>query len=193
MILFFDIETTGLSQHNNEIIEVCGIIYDEVTGELEATFDHLIKPVRPIPRMITELTGITNQMVTSAYGEGVVLGMFKDFVSKYDLIAIAGHNIKRFDLPFIKTRMQKAGLETDFLSYTDIIDTLDLAKECGKRKVLPNYNFTTEKGNVSYKLDNLIHYFDLGEQDHRAINDVQFNIEVYKSLTNLLEEEDVGF
>ena len=89
--------------------------------------------------------------------------------------------------------MQKAGLETDFLSYTDLIDTLDLAKECGKRKVLPNYNFTTEKGNVSYKLDNLIHYFDLGEQDHRAINDVQFNIEVYKSLTNLLEEEDVGF
>ena len=57
----FDIETTGLDPAYDEIIEI-GAIKIENDKEIE-TFCTLIKPEYEIDEFITELTGITNEMV----------------------------------------------------------------------------------------------------------------------------------
>ena len=57
----FDIETTGLDPAYGEIIEI-GAIKIENDKEIE-TFCILIKPEYEIDEFITELTGITNEMV----------------------------------------------------------------------------------------------------------------------------------
>ena len=66
-----------------------------------------------------------------------------------------------------------------------------IAKEKHKAGLLPGYNYTTDKGNLSFKLEWLMDYYNIGSQDHRAINDVRHNIEVYRELTS--KEEDYGF
>ena len=57
----FDIETTGLDPAYGEIIEI-GAIKIENGKEIE-TFNTLIKPEYEIDEFITELTGITNEML----------------------------------------------------------------------------------------------------------------------------------
>ena len=91
----FDIETTGLDPMYDEIIEI-GAIKIENGKEIE-TFSTLIKPEYEINDFITELTGITNEMVQNAPKINEVLTRFMDFIK--DSI-ILGHNIN-FDINFI--------------------------------------------------------------------------------------------
>ena len=60
----FDIETTGLSPEHNEIIEIGALKVRE--GKVVDRFIRFIEPEAGIPPMITQLTGITNDMVEGA-------------------------------------------------------------------------------------------------------------------------------
>lgn len=91
----FDIETTGLDPMYDEIIEI-GAIKIEDGKEIE-TFSTLIKPEYEIDEFITELTGITNEMVMDAPKINEVLPKFMDFIK--DSI-ILGYNVN-FDINFI--------------------------------------------------------------------------------------------
>ena len=75
----FDIETTGLDSMYDEIIEI-GAIKIEDGKEIE-TFSTLIKPEYEIDEFITELTGITNEMVIDAPKINEVLPKFMDFIN----------------------------------------------------------------------------------------------------------------
>ncbi len=60
-----DVETTGGSpQHGHRVTEVAAI--SVAAGEVTGVFSTLVNPERPIPRMITSLTGITDDMVSDA-------------------------------------------------------------------------------------------------------------------------------
>lgn len=59
-----DIETTGLSPQYDEIIEIAAIKYR--AGVKVDQFTTLVKPECEIDEYITELTGITNEMVATA-------------------------------------------------------------------------------------------------------------------------------
>ena len=67
--LFVDVETTGLSS-KDEIIELAMLQfeYDSETSKIhrifnESSFSKLCQPTFPIPAEITEINGITNEMV----------------------------------------------------------------------------------------------------------------------------------
>ncbi len=95
----FDFETTGLSSENDRIIEAAAILFEN--GEVKDTFVSLVNPRRPIPHMITRITGISDEMVIDApYEKDMVNDLF-DFIGDYPLIA---HNI-HFDIEFL--RIQK--------------------------------------------------------------------------------------
>ena len=64
--LFFDLETTGFSREHNDIIEIAGILVDSETQQIIDSFHEYVKPRQRIPAKITELTGITNDMVRYA-------------------------------------------------------------------------------------------------------------------------------
>ena len=60
----FDLETTGLDSNYDEIIEIGALRVRN--NKIVEQFTTLIKPEYPIDEFITELTGITNEMVNDS-------------------------------------------------------------------------------------------------------------------------------
>ena len=82
-----DIETTGLSIYDSEIIELSAIrVRDNVITD---TFTTLVRPQSYIPFNIVTLTGITNEMVENAPTIDVAIQKFLDFIGDDILL---GHN-----------------------------------------------------------------------------------------------------
>jgi len=115
----FDIETTGFSASNDRITEIGAAKI--VNGEIVETFSELINPQINIPRKITEITGITNEMVKNKKTVTVVLPRFLEFCKGSTLVA---HNAK-FDVSFIKQNAENLGLEFEY----EVLDTLSLSRE----------------------------------------------------------------
>ncbi len=117
--VILDIETTGLSPHRDEIIELSALLIrnDEIVEE----FNRLVKPEGEISAFISNLTGITPEMVADAPDIATAIKDFDDFcVGKI----VLGHNIT-FDISFIDYNLQKY----HGLSFSnDFIDSLRLAK-----------------------------------------------------------------
>ncbi len=94
--LVFDIETSGLSQYNDRILELGLVVVnnDEVVkGESKYVNARIL--VEP---NITKITGITQQDVDRGEPLEDVLDWFQGELQDYKLI---GHNVFRFDHPFL--------------------------------------------------------------------------------------------
>lgn len=143
----FDLETTGLDPKVNEIIEIGAIRYKDGV-EIER-FHSYIKPNVSIPRFITELTGITNNMVRTAPRINEALIKFINFIGNDTLVA---HNAL-FDLKFVSIFCKAYNL-----SFTNKkIDTLQLARVC----------VNTE----NHKLETIKKYFGINVSSHNALDD----------------------
>lgn len=94
--LAFDLETTGTDPLRDEIIEIGAVRISD--GALGEEFSALVKPSRTLPRLISELTGITDQDLAEAPPLTEVLPKFLDFMGDSVLVA---HNID-FDYAFLK-------------------------------------------------------------------------------------------
>ena len=117
-VVVFDIETTGFSPVINEIIEIGAIKIHE--GKIIDRFSSFVNPSEPIPKKITELTGISNELVKDAETINVILPRFLEFIEGSILVA---HN-SSFDISFIKEAAKKSGFQFDYKS----IDTWTLSK-----------------------------------------------------------------
>ena len=85
-----DTETTGISVEKAELIEVAGVKVEN--NEIVSTFSEVVKAREyiSVSKEITELTGITNEMVDKAPRVGDVLPKYKDFIGDS---VILGHNV----------------------------------------------------------------------------------------------------
>jgi len=165
----FDIETTGLRPDKEAITEIGAVKI--VNGEITDRFQTFVNPEKPIPRNITELTGISDDMVANAPLIDEAINEFYNFCGSAVLVA---HNAS-FDTSFIKTAAKNCGLGFDFT----YIDTLELAR-------------CTVEGVKNYKLDTLTKHFKVKlANHHRAIDDAAATGEVFLELIKLLEEKGV--
>ena len=112
-LVSLDIETTGLDEDRDAIIEIAAVRFNGKRKEDE--FNTLINPGKHIPDFITGLTGIDDAMVRQAPRLRDVMQELTAFVGDAPII---GHNVK-FDVGFLR----KAGL----FEYQQTIDTLELA------------------------------------------------------------------
>ncbi len=112
-LVAFDLETTGLDPKRDAIIEIGAIRFNE--QRIEDEFSMLVNPGRSIPPFITQITGISDEMVRNAPKIHNVLAEFEAFVGD---VPVIGHNV-RFDLGFV----QKYNL----LTHNAAIDTYELA------------------------------------------------------------------
>src|SRR5689334_13941120 len=102
-IVFLDLETTGGSLAHDRIIEI-GLV-DVESGKLVDEWSTLINPQRPIPMGVQVLTGITDEMVSSAPTfEQVASSLAERLQGKI----LAAHNA-RFDYGFLKEEFRRAG------------------------------------------------------------------------------------
>ena len=148
----FDIETTGLNSHTNEIIEIGAVKIK--SGRIVDRYSQLINPGRPIPYHITEITSITDEQVANEPKIDKVIGKFVDFVGDAVLVA---HNAP-FDMGFIKRDIKKY-LSIDY--QCSVIDTLQMARD-----LFPDLK--------KYGLGDLNKTLGLAlEKHHRAVDDSQ--------------------
>lgn len=158
-----DIETTGLSSINNEIIELSAIKVEN--NKIVNQFSSLIKPKGKINKFITSLTGITNEMVTNQPDIVEVLPVFMNFVRND---CVLGHNVN-FDINFIYDNLKKY-FNKEFTN--DYVDTMRLAKKyC---------NFP------SHSLAYLANRFEISTQGHhRALNDCLMTLKIYEKIKKI--------
>lgn len=104
--IVFDLETTGLNAERHEIIEVAAIRYEKGT-KTHVAFQALVKPRKSIPQKITNLTGITQEMVDRD-GQPInqVMQEFAAFVGSLRLVSFNAE----FDMAFLEVAAEECGL-----------------------------------------------------------------------------------
>lgn len=157
-----DLETTSLDPKEGYILEIGAIKCED--GQEISTFNVLIKQQEKLPKTITELTGISDELIA---GEGIerkeALLQLLEFIDGYDLVL---HNAK-FDLAFLKKELADQGLKLPKCHYED---TMLLAKKLRIKS-------------KSFSLQDLADYFGNTEkQAHRALSDCQMTLQVYGEL-----------
>lgn len=116
----FDFETTGFNAGGgDQIIEVGAVKL--LNGEIIDKFSELIDPHRPLPKKITDVTGITDELLQGKDDEEEVI---KRFVKWTEDLPMVAHNAK-FDVSFLERAYQKYNLGT----FTNpVIDTLEISR-----------------------------------------------------------------
>ncbi|MDF9845114.1 MULTISPECIES: 3'-5' exonuclease [unclassified Paenibacillus] len=164
-ITVFDFETTGLNPENERIIEMAAIRV--VGGQLVTGFHTLVNPGRKLDPKITEITGITEEMLVDAMDENLAIRILRNIMGSSLLVA---HNAA-FDLQFLHWAMQRLAGKT---FENPFIDTMTISRE---RTTYP-HKLTDMCGKYGIVL----------EGAHRALNDVEGCWELLKALH---EEESV--
>lgn len=164
-----DIETTGLSPKENDIIEIGAIKVKQ--NKIIDKYESLIRIDYKLNPFITRLTGITDNMLKEGKEINEALQEFLQFTE--DNI-IMGHNVN-FDINFIYDKCERY---LDTYLKNDFIDTMRIAK-----KVLQDV--------PNYKLGTLAKKFDINyENAHRGLTDVEITYEVYNKLRECAIKEE---
>ncbi|MCX7568697.1 ATP-dependent DNA helicase DinG [Tumebacillus sp. DT12] len=163
----FDLETTGLQPTTDRIIEIGAVRVEN--GQITDTFQSLIDPGVPLPPLIKDLTGLTDEQLKEAPVIDDVIGEFLRFIGDSVLVA---HNAE-FDLRFLNEALEEGG----YLAFAgEVIDTLSLAQILWPRQ-------------ASYALEALTrHHGIVHDSAHRAMHDATATAEVLKLLLAKAEE-----
>ena len=168
-----DIETTGLSPEYDDIIELSAI--KVCNNQIQEQFSSLVQPpvyytldeqTHFIPEFITDLTGITDDMVSNAPKIADILPDYLAFIDNGNSIII-GHNVS-FDINFIQKNSEHNGFPTFNPSYVDTI------RIC--RKLFPEKHH--------HRLADVVDYLGIPfseDQAHRSLYDCEITNSVYQA------------
>lgn len=159
-----DVETTGLDPESSELLEIGAVRI--IDHDISETFSTMIRTKQPVPKEITALTGITQQMSEEGSDCTKALEAFWSFLGSSTVI---GHNLS-FDLAFLKKASAEAGLP---VGRNSCIDTRSLAR----RKI---------RDITDYRLETLADYFGIKpERFHRALEDCCTTFQIYEKLNEI--------
>lgn len=163
----FDIETTGLSAARDKITEIGAVKVEN--GVITDTFSTFANPEMPIPQKITQLTGITDDMVKDAPSQSEAVSAFLKFAGDNVLVA---HNAP-FDTSFIAKACEDMGREYNYTS----IDTVAIS-----RAILTDIK--------NCKLDTVAKFLRLGDfNHHRATDDAEMLARIFINLCQRLTDD----
>lgn len=162
-----DLEMTGLAAKLDRIIEIGAVKVRN--SEIVGTYAMLVNPQIPVPQKVTELTGITDEMVSQGEDMDKAVGGLIEFIGDDVLV---GQNIN-FDYSFIKQWAANHKRPLSMSAY----DTLKLA-----RRYLPS--------EMPKKLESLCAYFGINRENaHRALDDAIETQQIFEKLQDVAIEK----
>ena len=168
-IAFIDLETTGVSLSTDRIVEIAIIkLLPDGSRQVKRK---LINPQIPIPKVTSDIHGITNEMVKDAPTFKQVANEVKMYIEGCDL---GGYNSNRFDIPMLMEEFLRAGMDVD-LSKRKMVDVQHIFYTMEPRTLSAAYKFFCEKELVDA---------------HSAEADVSATIDVF--LAQLKKYEKLG-
>ncbi|MEG2669323.1 MAG: PolC-type DNA polymerase III, partial [Oscillospiraceae bacterium] len=153
----FDLETTGLKDEKEMITEIGAIKI--VNGRFADKFSQLVNPTMEITQFVSDLTGITNNMVENMPTIDEVLPKFMKFCGEAIMVA---HNAK-FDMGFIRRQAKRL----DIPVRNDVMDTLEMSKRLFPNEKKHKLNLVAERLGISL------------ENHHRAVDDATATAEIF--------------
>ncbi|MBN2410062.1 3'-5' exonuclease [candidate division KSB1 bacterium] len=156
-MVFFDLETTGLDQDIDRIVQFAFLkVFPDKHHE---EWTELVNPGIPIPREASSVHNITDEMVRDKPGFSHYAPKIKAYLDSCDL---SGFNIARFDVPFLQSEMTRHGQPLD-LNNMKIVDAQTIFHKKEPRTLSAAYRF----------------YCDGEHEDaHDAMSDVRVTLEV---------------
>ena len=134
-LVVFDLETTGLDLVKDRIIQISYIkVYPNGNEERG---DELINPERPIPQLVTELTGISDDDVKD---KPTFKELAQTIADKFTGCDFAGFNSNHFDVPLLAEEFLRAGIDFDF-SKCRLIDACNIFRKMERRNLAAAYKF----------------------------------------------------
>jgi DNA polymerase III epsilon subunit family exonuclease len=171
-----DLETTGASPKNGSAITEIGAVKVK-TGQVIDHFESFVNPLASIPSYITDLTGITNEMLANAPIIDEIFPKFLEFVGSHEDAVLVAHNAP-FDLSFLKSAATE--LDIAWPKYKTL-DTVTIARQILTKEDVPNC-----------KLGTLAEFFGTKvEPNHRALDDAKATTEVLHGLFERLGSMNV--
>ncbi len=165
MYAIIDVETTGGVAKYERITEIAIVVHDG--DKVVNTFSTLLNPERSIPRQITQITGITDQMVARA---PKFFEVAKQIVQLTEGKIFVAHNVN-FDYSFVREEFARLGYD---------FQRRQLCTVRLSRKVFP--------GLTSYSLSNLKKHFQIhADKSHRALDDTLATTQLFEKI--LAEQE----
>lgn len=173
--VIFDVETTGLSSVYDTIIEIGAVKMKN--GEVIDRFDEFINPHHPLSEQTINLTSITDEMVSAADDEEVVIKRFKEF---YGDDPLCGHNVQ-FDVGFINAALRRADMEE---ITQPVVDTLEVSRLLHPEQTRHTLDSLAKKYNV------VLEHHHRANQDAEATGYLMFKLlDVFNAR---FHEDDLG-
>jgi DNA polymerase III epsilon subunit family exonuclease len=162
-----DLETSGGAPHLGAHITEIGAVKVR-GGEVLGKFQTFVNPGTQIPSFITALTGITDQMVSSAPRIAEVFPILLEFLGAENETVFVAHNAP-FDLSFLRA----AAISSQYRwPKYKVIDTAKLARRVLSRDEV-----------VNCKLGTLAEFFNTSvSPTHRALDDALATVDVLHAL-----------
>ena len=171
-----DLETSGGSPRFGAGITEIGVVKVK-GGQVLGTFQSFVDPGHSVPVFITQLTGISDEMLISAPFIDEILPILFEFLGSADETVVVAHN-SPFDLSFLKAASKTH--EIDWPNYLTV-DTARLARAVLDRDEVLNC-----------KLSTLAKFFGASTTpNHRALDDALATVDVLHGLIERLAGFDV--
>jgi DNA polymerase III epsilon subunit family exonuclease len=171
-----DLETSGGSPRLGAGITEIGVVKVK-GGEVLGTFQSFVDPGHSLPVFITQLTGISDEMLISAPFIDEILPTLFEFLGSADETVVVAHN-SPFDLSFLKAASKTHEIQwPDYLT----VDTARLARAVLDRDEV-----------INCKLSTLAEFFGASTSpNHRALDDAMATVDVLHGLIERLAGFDV--
>jgi DNA polymerase-3 subunit epsilon len=134
-LVFFDLETTGVSPTDDRIIDIA--LLKRLPGGGEESLASLVDPGMPIPPESIAVHHITDEMVRGQPSFKDLAPRLLSFIGDADL---GGFGILRFDVPLLQVEFRRAGIELP-MEGRRLVDALAVFHRMEPRNLAAAYKF----------------------------------------------------
>lgn len=138
-LVFFDLETTGISIVTDRIVEISYLKIYPSGEEMSRTI--LVNPGIPIPKAATDIHGIRDEDVKDApkFNE-----LAKSLANDFEGCDFAGYNLNKFDIPLLAEEFLRVGIDFD-MKKRKFVDVQVIFHKMEQRTLIAAYKFYCNK------------------------------------------------